>query len=188
MTTPNEPRKPESVPEPVPKPVPSGPPDVPGGPPSPGSVPEPAPEPVPATRLQVPGSAPEAEPEKPAPSGPAGALAYVLAVVGAFLIVAVLVWAMQHYTQPPALNATRAAERAKALAELRAAEAQAMTTTAWLNQTNGIVRLRVEDAVKIVERDWGANPAAARSNLLVRVQKAFPAPPPKPPEKPSPFE
>ena len=113
---------------------------------------------------------------------------YVVAVLGAFLIVAGLVWAMQKYTRPPALGAARAAERAKALAELRAAEALAMTTPAWLDQTNGIVRLRVEDAVRIVEREWGANPAAARSNLLARVQKAFPAPPPKPPEKPSAFE
>lgn len=133
----------------------------------------------------MPGSVPEAQPERPGPSRPGAVLAYVIAVVGAFLIVAGLVWAMQQYTRPPALNATRAAERAKALAQLRAAEAQAMTTTAWVNGTNGIVRLRVEDAVKIVERDWGANPKAARSNLLARVQKAFPAPPPKPPQKPS---
>lgn len=114
-------------------------------------------------------------------------LAYLAAVLGAFLIVAGLVWAMHKYTQPPPLNAARAAERAKALAELRAAEAEAMTTTAWLDQAKGIVRLRVEDAVKIVQQEWGANPAEARSNLLARAAKAF-AVPPKAPEKPSAFE
>ena len=46
-------------------------------------------------------------------------LAYLLAVLGAFLIVAGLVWAMRHYTQPPPLGEDRAAVRAKALAEIR---------------------------------------------------------------------
>jgi len=54
------------------------------------------------------------------------ALAYTIAVLGAFLIVGLLVWAMHHYTQPPPLGANRAAERAKALAELRAAENDAL--------------------------------------------------------------
>jgi hypothetical protein len=40
--------------------------------------------------------------------------------------------------------------------------------------------------MKLVERQW-QNPPAARSNLIARVEKAT-APPPKPPEQPSPFE
>jgi hypothetical protein len=39
----------------------------------------------------------------------------------------------------------------------------------------------------LVEREWAQNPAAARSNLIARVEKATAAPP-KAPEKPSPFE
>jgi hypothetical protein len=39
--------------------------------------------------------------------------------------------------------------------------------------------LRIEDAMKIVERDW-QNPAAARSNLIARAEKANPPPPPPP--------
>src|SRR5262249_12945631 len=106
-------------------------------------------------------------------------LAYLVAVLGAFLIVAGLVWAMHRYTQPPPLGQNRAAERAKALAELRAAEKETLDTMAWINQSNGIVRLRLEDAMNVVLREW-QNPAAARSNLLARTAKAYPPPPPPP--------
>ena len=115
------------------------------------------------------------------------AWAYVLAALGAFLIVAALVWAMHHYTQPPPLGEDRAETRAKALAELRAAEADALEHAGWVDQAKGIVRLPIQDALQMVERDWGQNPAAARSNLIARVEKAT-APPPKVPEKPSQFE
>jgi hypothetical protein len=108
-------------------------------------------------------------------------------ILGAFLIVAALVWAMRLYTQPPPLTEDRAAVRARALAELRAAEAEALRSPAWLDQGKGLVRLPIAEAMRIVERDWGQNPAAARSNLIARVEKAT-ALPPKAPEKPSAFE
>jgi hypothetical protein len=114
-------------------------------------------------------------------------LVYGVATLGAFLIVALLVWAMRYYTQPAPINANRAAERAKALAELRAAEAESLHTTAWLDQGKGVVRLRIDDAMKLVEDKWGRDPAAARSNLIVRVEKATAVPPPAP-AKPSLFE
>src|SRR2546428_12528263 len=107
-------------------------------------------------------------------------LAYLIGILGTFLIVAALVWAMHHYTQPPPPGQDRASERAKALAELRAAETEALNNTAWLDQGKGLVRLRIEDAMKLVEREW-RNPAAARSNLIARVEKANPAPAPPPP-------
>jgi hypothetical protein len=112
------------------------------------------------------------------------ALAYVIAVLGACLIVGALAWAMYHLTQPPPLSQTRAAEWAKGLAELRAAEAEALNNTGWIDQSKGLVRLRIEDAMRLVEREW-RNPPAARSNLIARVEKANPAPAPPPP---SPFE
>ena len=115
------------------------------------------------------------------------ALAYIAGILGSFLIVAGLVYAMRHYTQPPPLGEGRSAERAKALMELRAAETEALTTPGWQDQAKGLVRLPIEDAMKMVERDWGQNPAAARANLISRVEKAT-APPPKVPEKPSQFE
>ena len=111
-------------------------------------------------------------------------LAYAAAILGSFLIVAALVWAMHRYTQPPPLGQEGAAKRARALAEMRAAETEALSNVGWIDQSNGIVRLRIEDAMKLVERAW-RNPPAARSNLLERVAKANP-PPPAP--APSPFE
>ncbi len=113
--------------------------------------------------------------------------AYTVAILGAFLIVAGLVWAMRQYLPAPALNATRAAERAKAFAEMRAAEAEAVNNVGWIDQGKGIVRLRVEDAVKIVEQQWGKDPAAARKDLIARVEKAT-AVPPAAPAQPSQFE
>jgi hypothetical protein len=114
-------------------------------------------------------------------------LPYGLAILSAFLIVAVLVGIMRHYTQPaPAVDRARKDERAKALAELRAAEADALHSVAWMDQARGIVRLRIEDALILAEREW-KNPAAARSNLVARVEKATAVAPP-PPAKPSEFE
>ena len=113
-------------------------------------------------------------------------LAYVVGILGCFLIVAAMVWAMRHYTQPPPLGEDRVALRKKALAELRAAEAEELNTYAWLDQGKGIVRLPIAEAMKLSLREW-QNPAAARSNLIARVQKATAAPP-KAPETPSPFE
>ena len=113
-------------------------------------------------------------------------LAYVFGVLGSFLIVAALVWAMRHYTQPSPLGEDRVALRKKALAELRTAEAEELNTYGWLDQSKGIVRLPIAEARKLALRDW-QNPPAARSNLIARVEKAT-ALPPKAPEKPSAFE
>ena len=116
-----------------------------------------------------------------APRGGA-ALAYAVGILGTFLIVAALVVVMQRYTKFAPIDEVRAAARAKALVELRAAESEAMRTPGWIDQGKGVVRLRVEDAMKIVEREWGKNPGAARSNLIARVVKATFVPPPKPSE------
>jgi hypothetical protein len=113
-------------------------------------------------------------------------LAYLAGIVGALLIVAALVWAMQRYTQPPPLGEDRIAVRKKALADLRAAEASELESYGWVDQTKGVVRLPINEAMKLALREW-QNPAAARSNLVARVEKAT-AVPPAVPAKPSPFE
>src|SRR6516164_7913977 len=99
-------------------------------------------------------------------------LAYVAGILGSFLIIGALVWAMRHFNQPPVLGEDRAAARAKALAELRADEADKLENGGWVDPVKGQVRLPIRVAMKMVERDWGQNPAAARSNLLERVEKA----------------
>jgi hypothetical protein len=93
---------------------------------------------------------------------------------------------MQRYTQPPPLGQDRVALRKKALAEMRAAEASELGSYGWVDQAKGVVRLPIEDAMKLALRDW-QNPAAARSNLIARVEKATVVPPP-PPAKPNPFD
>jgi hypothetical protein len=113
-------------------------------------------------------------------------LAYVIGILGSLLIVAALVWAMQRYAQPLPLGQDRAAVRKKALAELRAAEASELTTYGWVDQPKGVVRLPIAEAMQLALRDW-QNPAAARSNLIARVEKATAAPPVAP-AKPSAFE
>jgi hypothetical protein len=113
-------------------------------------------------------------------------LAYVIGILGSLLIVAALVWAMQRYTQPPPLGEDRVAVRKKALAEMRAVEASELSTYGWVDQPKGVVRLPIAEAMQLTLRDW-QNPAAARSNLIARVEKATAAPPAAP-AKPSAFE
>jgi hypothetical protein len=113
-------------------------------------------------------------------------LAYVVAVAGTFLIAAALVWATRKLAAPPPLGEDRVAVRYKNLAEVRGADAQALTTVGWVDQAKGAVRLPIEEALKLAEREW-QNPAQARSNLIARVEKATFVPP-KAPEKPSQYE
>ncbi len=87
-------------------------------------------------------------------------IAYVLGVLGSLLIVAALVWAMWHYTQPPPLGEDRVAVRKKALADLRATEASELGSYGWLDQGKGIVRLPIADAMQLALREWQNPPAA----------------------------
>jgi len=121
------------------------------------------------------------------PSSERTTLASVAGILGALLIVGALVWGVRGLLQPPPLGEDRPAVRAKALAELRAAETEALTTPAWIDPAKGIVRLPIKEAMALVEREWGQDPVAARTNLIARVEKAT-AVPPKAPEKPSAFE
>jgi hypothetical protein len=106
-----------------------------------------------------------------------GSLAYLTAILGSFLVMGILVAAMRHYVKVPAAGEDRVAIRSKALAELRAEEAQALNQAGWLDQTKGLVRLPIGTAMGLVEKSW-QNPAAARSNLISRVEKAYYVPPP----------
>ena len=91
----------------------------------------------------------------------AGKIAYAVAVLGAILIVVFLDRELKKYTAAPAVNASRAEERAKALAEIRNTEADALNNTGWIDPSKGIVRLKIDDAMKMAEQEW-KNPAAAR--------------------------
>lgn len=112
--------------------------------------------------------------------------ATAVAVLGTFLIFAALVWAMKKYTQQPPLDEDRVAIRKKALTEMHAAEIEQLSRYGWINQSKGVVRLPIEEAMKLTSSEW-QNPTQARSNLVARMERAT-APPPKPLEKPSPYE
>ena len=96
----------------------------------------------------------------------------------ASLIFAVLALAVKLAVKPPAIDADRDVVRAKALAEIRAAEDKSLNNVGWVDPVRGIVRLPIDTAMQIMARDW-LNPEAARSNLVQRAEKA--AAPVKPP-------
>jgi hypothetical protein len=114
--------------------------------------------------------------------------AYVLGLLGAFLIVALLVRLMQSYTQSPSISATRAAERMQILAEFKTANAPYLDENKydWQDQAKGFVRIPIERAKELVLEEW-QDPLTARSNLMARAAKQF-ALPPKPPEKKNEYE
>ena len=109
-----------------------------------------------------------------------------LAVLGSFLVVGWLVWLMISYTRPAPIGEERANERRKALTDVRSADEHALKNYAWQDQGKGIVRLPVDRARELMLEQW-KDPAAGRSNLLSRLEKAT-AQPPKAPPKPSEFE
>jgi len=109
-----------------------------------------------------------------------------LGILGAFLVVGVLVYAMKHYTRPAPLNQARIEERKKALSEIRGEEAKGLNTYEVTDAGKGLVRLKIDRAMELTIEEY-KNPAAARSGLIARAEKAAAAPP-KAPEAPNKFE
>jgi hypothetical protein len=107
-------------------------------------------------------------------------VAYAIAVVGAFLIVAGLVWVMISYTRPEPLGEDRAEVRRKALTEVKNADAEVLYNSGfvWEDQGKGVVRMPITNAMELSLRLW-QTPAAARSNLAARAEKKFFQPPPQ---------
>ena len=122
----------------------------------------------------------------PSPSK-ASIVVYFVGIVGAFLIMAGLLWLMRSYIRPTPADGARAEERRKALGEINAASKDQLDNYGYVDPVKGQVRLPIQRAMEMVVQDW-KNPAGARSNLLARVTQFNPPPAPKAPEKPSPFE
>jgi hypothetical protein len=114
------------------------------------------------------------------------AIAWGLGILGTFLLMVVLVGALYRYALPEPIAAARARERYQFLADQKAAEAKAVTEYAWQDQAKGIVRLPIPRAIELTLLEW-QNPAAARTNLIARVEKATVVAPP-PPAAPNPYE
>jgi hypothetical protein len=109
--------------------------------------------------------------------------AWLFGLGGAFLIVGGLAWFVVQRTAPPGVDVARAELRRKNLSELQALNAQALTTYEVLDKTKGLYRIPVQQAMAMTVDLW-QDPAAGRSNLLARIDKATA----KPPEKPSEYE
>lgn len=112
--------------------------------------------------------------------------AYVLGLLGTFLVMALLVWIMRSYTKAPSLTESRSAERMQIMADFKAANAPLLEKYDWQDQAKGFVRVPIERAKELILEEW-QNPAAARSNLMARAAKEF-AVPPKAPEKKNEYE
>jgi hypothetical protein len=111
---------------------------------------------------------------------------YFAGILGAFLIVALLVWAIYRYANPAPLGSNRAAERAKNLSDQRKVDAD-VNKYGWVDQGKGVVRLPIGAAVELTIKDY-QNPAAAKKDIAARVDKFNPPPPPPAPEQPSKYE
>jgi hypothetical protein len=97
----------------------------------------------------------------------AAAIGFVL-VSGIFAVLAVGLKVSQPAT---AIDADRAAERSKALLEIRATEEKSLTTAAVIDSKHGTVRLPIETAMALAVQKW-QNPSAARVDLNSRAEKA----------------
>jgi hypothetical protein len=113
-------------------------------------------------------------------------VALAIGFLGTFFIVAGLVWAMYHFGRPDPLAEDRTELRLRNLGELKAADVAALEGYSWRDQARGVVRLPIGEAMQVMVQEW-QDPAAARSNLIARVEQAT-APPPKAPEAPNPYE
>ena len=109
--------------------------------------------------------------------------AWFVGAVGTLLVVGGLTWFVAVRTRPPGVDVVRAKLRASNLAEVRGEVLKLSTTYEEVDKSHGIWRIPVAQAVELSLRLW-QDPAAARSNLLSRVDKATA----KVPEKPSEYE
>lgn len=106
------------------------------------------------------------------------AAAYSIVVLAAFFLAVGMIWEMRSRTTPVPLGEDRAVFRHNILTNVLATDAEALNNPAysWQDQPKGIVHLPIKDAMQLSLRLW-QDPAAARSNLLSRAQKAFYEPP-----------
>lgn len=115
-------------------------------------------------------------------SASGAAIGFIVASV----IFAVLVVAMKFLVNVPAIDADRGAVISKAFMEMHTNEIASLNNVGWADEPRSIMRLPIETAMQMTERNW-QNPAAARSDLIAREEKAA-APAPKVAPKPNPFE
>lgn len=110
----------------------------------------------------------------------------VVAILATLLLVGFLVYEMIQFTKPAPVGATRAAERAKENATIRADGQAALTSYGYADAAKGVVRMPIEEAMRATVQ--GYQDATFRKDLLTRLDKANPAPPAPAPQKPNEYE
>lgn len=98
--------------------------------------------------------------------------AYVIGVLGSFLIVGVLAWLVVGNT-PPAVDAQRVAERVKFRADVEApfSDLKSYGTVQGVPNAGSVYRLPIERSLQLMAQEW-ANPAEGREKLLKRLEAA----------------
>lgn len=97
--------------------------------------------------------------------------AWFLGAAGTMLVIGGLAWFIIQRTQPAGIDVERAKLRAQYLTETRAEARLALTTSEEIDKARGIWRIPVDQALAMATVIW-RDPAAGRSNLLARLQKA----------------
>jgi hypothetical protein len=100
-----------------------------------------------------------------------GASGAAIAFIAGGAIFTVFVVAVKLLVTVPAVDADRGAAISKAQFDIRTNEVAALNTIGWADKPRSIVRLPVETAIQLTERNW-QNPAAARADLIAREEKA----------------
>ncbi len=108
--------------------------------------------------------------------GPFKLTLYGIVIVACFCVMFFLVRSAYHDYGPEPVNHARALERAKVRNDVTGKALSNLTTSGWVDQPRGIVRLPISRAMQMTV-DAYQNPEEAHSNLVTRSQKAAaPAP------------
>ncbi|WP_043589076.1 hypothetical protein [Geminisphaera colitermitum] len=95
-----------------------------------------------------------------APAKPTPFLLTLAAIVAGFAIFALILFIAYLPSKPPAIQADNGtltpAERLARLNEMRAKEHAAATSYAWIDQEKRIVRIPIDEAVRLTVRDLSA--------------------------------
>lgn len=110
-------------------------------------------------------------------------VAHVVAIIGAFLLMAWVVRTVQRLAGPPPVDAKRIEERKKFRTETDTAGRDALQTCGVVDQAKGIYRIPIDRALELMVQEW-QDPAQARAAMVSRAEELAKPPP----EKPSEFE
>lgn len=102
--------------------------------------------------------------------------ATAVGALGVLFILAILIWIMYEYTQPPPIEGSRWAERRQNLADLNAQARAQLENYTWRDEARKVIRLPVDRAMELTAREW-QDPRAGRAQLLTLLARAVPAMP-----------